>query len=700
MAASRLLPLLLLGTARASVGGALAQPVISLGEIVVEADAVGGQGSAALLTTSGSKLAVPVTELPQSVSLVTRQQLDQYPGAKADEALRYSAGVNPSTYGTDADTDWLYVRGFQADQAGVFLDNLPLYQTAFGTFLIDPFLLERVEILKGPASVLYGGANVGGIVNYVSKRPTGDRLVYTETGVNNFGNAYFGFDLGDGTEDGNLAYRLTAKLSGGGWQTDGAEDLRGVVQGSATLTPSASTSLTVYGSYQQIGLDHTSTGFLPYVGTAVEAPGGFHIPRDLNYGEPGYDLYDRQQLMIGYELEHDINGEWSVRQNARYAKVDLDEAYVYSGGILTGSVLNRFAFGHNSDVGTISVDNQLEGHVTTGPLEHQLLFGADYKYYSIDERQGFASVAGLDVLDPVYGAAVPPLFYYRDNVITMHQAGFYAQDQVRIEDWILTLNGRYDQVWTSVDNDLSATSTSREEGNFSGRAGLGYQLENGMTPYVSYATSFNPTLSTDAAGNLFRSETGQQWEAGIKYEPTFIHGLITASVFSINRSNVVGPDPANPLVQAAVGRVNVRGAELEGRFNAQGFTVTGALTYLEAEVLQAAGSTPVGNSPVQIPTLTASLGVDYTFADGALEGVTVGAGVRHLGESWADADNTTKVSATTLFDASLRYEKDDWGVALTASNIFDTSYVASCQSLTSCGYGAGRTLTLSAHKRW
>jgi iron complex outermembrane receptor protein len=103
---------------------------------------------------------------------------------------------------------------------------------------------------------------------------------------------------------------------------------------------------------------------------------------------------------------------------------------------------------------------------------------------------------------------------------------------------------------------------------------------------------------------------------------------------------------------------------------------------------------------VQIPTLTASLGVDYTFADGALEGVTVGAGVRHLGESWADADNTTKVSATTLFDASLRYEKDDWGVALTASNIFDTSYVASCQSLTSCGYGAGRTLTLSAHKRW
>lgn len=698
--------LLLVTTALAPMGLAIAQEQpIALGEIVVEADGDTGEGYAAVATTAGSKLAVAIKDVPQSVSVVSREQLDQYPGAKADETLRYSAGVNPSTYGTDADTDWLYVRGFQADQSGVFLDNLPLYQTGFGTFLVDPFLLEQIEVLKGPASVLYGGANVGGIVNYVSKRPTGERLRYTEAGVNNFGNAYVGFDVGDGLADGTAAYRLTGKLSGGGYETDQAEDLRGVVQGSVELNPTDATSLTLYGSYQNIDLTHTSTGFLPFYGTAVDTAAGVRIPRDLFYGEPDADEYDRQQTMIGYEVEHQINGDWSVRQNARYAAVSLDELYVYGAGDLAGTVLPRFAFGHNTDVGTVSIDTQLEGKLSTGPLDHTLLFGLDYKNYHIDQQQGFAAVAGLDVLNPVYGSPIPPLFYYLDNEISMNQVGLYAQDQIKFNNVILTLNGRYDQVWTDIDNVLApAASTDREQGNFSGRVGLGYEFDNGLTPYVSYATSFNPTISTDAAGNLLENETGEQWEAGIKYEPSFFDGLITASVFNINRSNVAGPDPLFPGAQAAIGEVNVRGAELEAAANVGDFTVKGALTYLEAEVLESSGTAfdpvPAGNSPVQIPKLTASLGLEYTIPDGALAGLTVGGGVRYLGESWADNANTTEVPDATLFDASLRYEKDDWGVALTVSNIFDTSYVSSCQSLTSCGYGAGRTATVSVHKSW
>lgn len=691
--------LLLLSTALAA-GPVLAQGTTQLDALVVDGGGTPG-GYAQVQTSAGSKLSVAVTKIPQSVSVVTRDQLDQYPNASAAQVLRNTAGVSTETYGTDADTDWFYIRGFQAEQTGVFMDGLPLYQTGFGTFLVDPFLLEQVEVLKGPASVLYGGASVGGIVNFTGKRPRDERFLRTETGINNFGNAYIGVDGGDVLADGDLAYRVTGKLSGGGWETDKARDLRGVIQGSATWSPSDQTELTVYGSYQNVGLVHTSSGFLPYVGTAIDAPGGVRIPRDLYYGEEGFDRYDRQQVMLGYELEHDINGDWSVRQNARYAGVNLIEDYVYSGGVLTGSELNRFAFGHETQVGTVSIDTQLEGHFTTGALDHALLLGFDYKHYGIDERQGFAAVDGLDVLNPVYGAAIPPLFYYRDDVITMNQAGFYVQDQIAFDSLILTLNGRYDHVWTAIDNRMTpVNSASREEGNFSGRVGLAYEFDNGITPYVSYATSFNPSLSTDAAGNLFRSETGEQWEAGIKYDPAFFDSLITASIFNINRNNVVGPDPSNPLVQAAVGQVNVRGAELEALANVSDFTLRGALTYLEAEVLQSAGATPAGNSPVQVPTLTASLGIDYTFADGAFEGLTMGAGMRYLGESWADPANTAKVPDAALFDASLRYEKDDWGVALNINNIFDTSYVSSCQSLTSCGYGAGRTATVSLHKSW
>lgn len=696
--------MLLITTALAPMGVAHAQTQpIALGEIVVEADGSGEY--ATVQTTAGSKLAVAVKEVPQSVSVVTRNQLDQYPGAKADEVLRYTAGVNPSTYGTDADTDWLFVRGFQADQSGVFLDNLPLYQTGFGTFLIDPFLLEQVEVLKGPASVLYGGANVGGIVNYVSKRPTGERLRYTEAGVNEHGNGYVGFDVGDGLADGAAAYRLTGKISGGGYETDIAEDLRGVVQGSVKFNPTDATSLTLYANYQNIGLTHTSSGFLPYFGTEEDTADGVRIPRDLFYGEPDFDDYDRQQAMIGYELEHEINGDWTVRQNARYAGVSLDESYVYAAGNLTGTLLPRFAFGHETEVGTLSIDTQLEGRVSTGPLEHTLLFGFDYKNYQIDQRQGFAGVDPLDVLNPVYGSPVPDLFYYLDNEISMNQAGLYAQDQIKVDNFIVTLNGRYDQVWTDLDNQLTpSASTSREEGNFSGRVGVGYEFDNGLTPYVSYATSFNPTISTDAAGNLLENETGEQWEAGIKYEPTWFDGLITASIFNIDRNNVAGPDPVFPGSQAAIGVVNMRGAELEAAANIGDFTVKGALTYLDAEVIEASGTAfdpvPAGNSPVQVPTLTASIGLEYTIPEGYLEGLTIGGGVRYLGESWADTANTTKVQDATLFDASLRYDKDDWGVALTVSNLFDTSYVSSCQSLTVCGYGAGRTATLSVHKSW
>jgi iron complex outermembrane recepter protein len=697
--------LLLASTGLMPLGGtafAQAQP-IALGEIVVEADEAGTPGAATVQTTAGSKLPIAVTRVPQSVSVVDRQQLDELPGtAKLDETLRYSAGVNAGTYGTDADTDWYFIRGFQAEQTGMFLDGLPLYQTGFGTFLTDPFLLDRVEVLKGPASVLYGGANVGGIVNMVSKRPTGERLRYTETGINNFGNAYAGFDIGDGNEEGNLSYRLTGKVSGGGWETEDAEDLRGVIAGSVMFEPTDATSFTLYGTYQNVDLDHTSTGFLPYEGTVVDRPGVGRIPRDFNYGDPGQDIYERQQAAIGYELEHDLNGDWTIKQNLRYATVSLDEEYLYVGGWAGPTELSRFGFGHDTEVRSFNADTRIEGRFDTGPLSHEFLAGFDYKNYYIDQELGFSFAPPIDVLNPVYGVALPALSTYQDNTISMQQAGIYAQDQISLGGLIATLNGRYDWIETELDDRLPGQGVSTSsEGAFTGRVGLGYEFDNGLTPYVSYATSFNPSLVVDGDGGLFEPETGRQWEVGVKYEPSFFDGLITASFFDLTRDNVVGTVPGSvPAVQQAIGEINVKGIELEAQANLGDFKVLGALTYLEAEVITATGSVPAGNSPVQIPDLTASLWLDYTIPEGVLQGVSIGGGIRYMGSSWADEANTLEVPAATVFDAGLRYEQDDWGVALKVSNIFDNEYVSSCLSPTSCGYGAGRTATLSLHKSW
>jgi iron complex outermembrane receptor protein len=699
MLSRALMLLLLMTTALGTQAMAQSQP-IALGEIVVEADGA-GLNATSVRSTAGSKLAVAVTQVPQSISVISRKQLDSSPGPKADAALRYSAGVSTQTYGTDADTDWFYVRGFQAEQTGMFLDNLSLYQYSFGTFLVDPYLLESIEVLKGPASVLYGGATVGGIVNYVSKRPTGERFLTTETGINNLGNAYLGIDGGDVLADGDVSYRLTGKLSGGGWETKNARDLRGVVQGSVTYTPSDATSITLYGTYQNVDLDHTSTGFLPFIGTAVDAPGGVRIPRDLNYGEPAIDLYQRQQYTVGYEIEQELDGNWTVRQNARYAAVDVNEDNIYSSGFnaLAGNQLVRDRWAHHTKAGILTVDTQLVGQFATGPLDHTLLMGVDYKNYRHEAATSYTgNVGNLNVLNPVYGIPFTPVTLNPGDVTNMQQLGIYAQDQIRLDEWILTLNGRYDTANTTIQG---AKTTTRDENHFTGRLGLGYEFGNGLTPYVSYATSFNPTLSTDPAGIPYRGETGEQWEAGIKYEPTFMDGLITAAVFNINRNNVVGPDPipGNLTRQSPVGSVNVKGAELEALANVEDVTIRGALTYLEAQVTRATGTTELGKSPTRIPTLTASLGVDYNFTDN-LDGLTVGAGVRFLGDSWADEANTTKVPATALFDVSLRYERDDWSVALSVSNIFDTSYVSGCNGLNSCGYGAGRTATVSLKKTW
>ncbi len=696
------------------------EATVVLPELIVEGEADGEDGTGVdpvrgvVATTSrtGSKTATDIKDIPQSVSVVGREQMDMQSPQKVDEALRYTPGVNASTYGTDSDTDWLFIRGFQADQSGVFLDGLSFYQTGFGTFLMDPFLLERIEVVKGPSSALYGGGNPGGFVNYVSKRP-GERHRYTEAGVNSFGNGYIAADIGDKIDD-VFSYRINGKLSGGGWETNQARDFRGTIAPSFKWQPDEATSLTVLASLSHVDLVHTSTGFLPYHGTVVPNAGGYRVPRDFFYGDKDADLYKRTQAMIGYEFEHTFDNDWTVRQNLRYARLSLKEDGLYSDGSFSGpTLLNRYRWAHDTDVNTFTVDNQLEGTVQTGGFEHTLLFGVDYRWYQHSASTFYdASVNALypgtiqpiDILNPVYGGPYGAAPLGPADKTTLNQLGLYAQDQIRFGDgWLVTLNGRYDFASTSLDNAVLPDMKS-DAGEFSGRAGLAYEFANGMTPYVSYSSSFSPTTTPDGTGGLVPPETAQQWEAGVKYTPDGFDGLFTVAVFDLTRQNVAASVPGNPGLTQALGEVNVRGVELSAQANLDnGWKVLGGLTYLDAKVTRTIGTwdaTPVGNTPIQIPDLTASLWLDYTVQSGALEGVSLGAGVRYVGESWADRANTLKVPASAVVDAAIRYDRDNWGVALNVANLFDNDYVASCQELTTCGYGAGRTFKLKANVTW
>ena len=663
-------------------------------------------GYVAKRTATGTKTATPVEEVPQSVSVIGREEIDDRGATKVDEALRYTPGVFAQPFGADSDTNWLFIRGFQATATGTYQDGLQNYSYAFGGFFTDSFTLERIEVLKGASSVLYGGSNPGGLVNYVSKRPTGERLRYMELGIDDAGTAFTGVDIGD-TVDEHFSSRFVGRIQGGDGHTDESGGFRGIAAPSLTWKPNDSNTVTFLANYTFIDETHNGGGFLPYVGTVVDAPFG-KIDRDANFTEPDIDKYVKRQASIGYEFEHLAENDLTFRQNFRYGHSELHEVSLYPFGYsgfsttpTASNTLSRVNFEHETEVDTVLLDNQVEKSFATGPVRHTLLGGVDYKYFRMDQMQASGSATEISATDPAYGAEQGARSAYIDQELTMHQVGLYAQDQLRFGDgWLVTLNGRYDRVRNLAEG---TPAYDGNDGKWSGRAGLAYTFAGGVTPYVSYATFFNPVLGVSAAsGSAFRPETGDQYEIGVKYAPDWIDGLFTVALFDLTRQNVV---TGSGVTETQIGEVESKGIEIEGKVNVtRNLKLTGGVTFLDLEITKDADATAVGNQPYIVPERMASLAADYRFdretLGGALNGVEVGGGVRHIGSSWADNQNTLKVPAATVYDARVGYAEEDWGVDLPAHNLFDKAYVASCQTAYTCSYAEGRTVMLKFHMNW
>lgn len=660
-------------------------------------------------TTTGSKAPTAIKDIPQFVSVVGRDEIDTQGAQKADEALRYTSGVFTQPFGMDTDTNWFFIRGFDATQKGTYLDGLQIYNHAFGAFYIDSFALERIEVLKGPASVLYGGSNPGGIINYVSKRPTGDRLRYMEGGITDYGTAYLGFDIGDKASP-TIDYRFTGRIAGGDGYSDFQDGFRGFISPTIRWSDDR-TSFTLLANYSNVDEIHNGGSFLPYVGTVVRAPYG-RIPRKANYTEPDLDTYEREQGAIGYEFEHKLSSDLVVRQNARYSIADVKEVQLYPNGYVGGDpasgMLDRINFGHDTTVSTFVIDNQVEWKARGPFAEHTVLAGVDYKYFNIDQIQAsavFGTTTPINVLNPIYGIPQTPRVPYLNQDLTQEQIGTYIQDQIRFGGgWLITLNGRYDWVSTDVDDRLPGTTTTSNDGELSGRAGIAYSFTNGFTPYASAATYFNPLLGTTAEGDLFVPETGEQYEVGFKYEPRFLDAIVTAAVFDITRQNVLTrhPDTVNfPFAQVQTGEVRSRGFEIEAKANlTEQFRLSAAFTAMDVEITRDNDPAIVGNRPFVVPEVIASTFIDYTFRGNALDGVSIGGGIRYVGSSYADQENTLKVPDVTLFDARIGYDWGDWGIDLNVTNIFDERYVASCQGANVCSYGEARVFKLKTHVIW
>jgi len=651
---------------------------------------------------SVTKTDTPIVEIPQSVSVVTDEQMNLRGIQGVEEAVWYTAGAQGGGYGADSRSDWLLVRGFTPAR---YMDGLALAEGS-GTSItrIEPYGLERLEVIKGPSSVVYGAMPPGGMINMVSKRPTAQPLHEVGVEIGSFDLRQGNFDFGGALNDsGTLLYRLTGLARNSDSMTDHIKDDRYYLAPALTWKPGDSTSLTVLSRFQKAATA-SGGGFLPASGTLLPNPHG-KIPRDRFTGEPGHNDYDKTLASIGYEFRHDFANGVAFTQNLRYGKADVENNGANPGafGLLDDErTLVRYLFPNENHTRTFGVDNNLQYTFDTGRVRHTLLGGVDYRRAKDDYASAFDfNAPTLDIFDPVYGALLAVPAYTSHTLETQSQLGIYLQDQIKLGRWGITLGGRQDHVRTRTLDLIGGATTRQSDEAFSGRVGVNYLFDNGLAPYLSWAHSFQPTVGTGFAGNAFEPTTGDQYEAGLKYQPAGGNGLLTASVYQITQRNSLTIDPNHPLFQVQQGETRLRGVELEGRWNiGPNLSLYGSYTWSDSEVTRSTDLPSLGKQIALLPRQQGSLGADYTILGGPLAGLGFGGGVRYVGDHYGDIYNEWKTPSYTLFDASVHYDVDGWRLQLNASNLFDKDYVAVCNSAAWCYYGYERSVTASARYRW
>lgn len=691
-------------------------------------------GYVANRSLTATKTDASLIETPQSISVITRDQMQAQDAQSLNQILRYTAAVIPESRGATASRlDQLTIRGFSP---GSYLDGLRMPGSRDALPQEDAFDLERVEVLRGPASVLYGQSSPSGVINMVSKRPLD--TPYHEIGVQigTFDKKRTTLDFSGPLDDaGEFSYRLLGLYDDADGQIEHTEVRRQSIAPSFTWRPSENTTLTLLGHFQR-DPNGGSYGSIPAYGSALHSPTGRRIKVDFYDGDKEFEKSDREYYSLGYQFEHHFNDIWTIRQNARYLRSEGIYRSLYNASVLAPDyrTMSRSTIATDVDIDAYALDNQLQAKFGTGPLQHTVLLGADYQNTSSDTKAGYGKGSSLDIFDPVYTGIDRYPAFSTDATQRSEQKGLYLQDHLSWDRWVLLMGGRYD--WADTSNSTLTLSTGRKAKSsqsseaFTGRLGLVYLFDNGFAPYVSYAESFEPQSGTLYGGSLFQPSEGKQYEIGIKYQPPGSNSFITIAAFDLRKINVptLDPDPTHlcngSRCQVQDGEVQSRGLEIEGKASlTNNLDITAAYAYLDNRITKsnnttnrAPGVTGVANGPevpvegtttYGLPRHTASAWADYTFHEGPVKGLGVGGGVRYVSSSWGDAANTLKVSGYTLFDAAIHYDvgpinspTDNLRLALNVTNLTDKEYITTCYSYSWCWYGSQRTAQLSATYQW
>ncbi|MEM9635428.1 MAG: TonB-dependent siderophore receptor [Pseudomonadota bacterium] len=644
-------------------------------------------------STVGTKTDTPLIDIPASVSVVTAKEMEQRGVETLDEALAYTAGVLTDIYGSDNRYDHYLIRGFYQTGQGSYRDGLPMRIPGFVGSRIEPYGMERIEVLKGSTSSLFGLNAPGGLVNAVTKKPLDYKFgeIYTTFGEDHVeGGADFGGPI---DTDGKFLYRFTTKGQDSNDGTEYSNDDRVYIAPALTWRPTGTTELTFLGDYYKRD-GNTSHGI----------PFGSGIDPDTYLGEPDFDKMDTEEWNFGYQFSHEFDNGLQFRQTLRYTDLDFTYESVY--GASTNASIPRYAWAVYGESQRFGIDNQLQYDTSFNAVNSRTLAGVDYYYEQVSEERYYGGSAdGIDIHNPTYcGRACVSLgapFNWDQDRSTL---GLYLQEEITFYDkFIFTLGGRYDHVETNVEYPQFGSTFETIDDAFTGRAGLTYKVRDDLSIYANYSESFEPVSGESTYADAPKPQEGTQYEVGVKYSPAFLDSaLFTLAAFDITQTNV--PYDTGGFVYAQLGKVRVRGIEFEGKVSlTDRLNATIAYSYWDPEILEDGTGGNKGNRPELVPNNIASAWLDYTIpGQWHFNDLSIGAGIRYVGSTYADNANTIKLDAYTVVDAAISYELfENATLQVNATNLFDEQYISDVDTFSNTAYyGDGRTVKATFRYTW
>ncbi|MEH2378047.1 MAG: TonB-dependent siderophore receptor [Nostoc sp.] len=629
--------------------------------------------------TTATKTDTPLRDIPQSIQVVPQQVIRDQQVTRLNDALRNVPGVISSGGSPgNTETSSFTIRGF--DSSGATIRNGLL--DPLGDRSLELSDIERVEVLKGPASALFGNGSPGGTINVITKQPLATPYYAVEATVGSYSYYRGAVDLsGPLNDDKTALYRLNLSYKDAGSLFDFSHDKNLLIAPVLSFAIGERTKLTLEGEY--ISAD-TNRLYLPAVGTVLPNPNG-KIPRNLNTsGSDRNDNLSQQDTgRIGYSLEHKFSDNWSLKNAFRATFYHFDISIFRSTSLDPDDrTLNRLYGEGQFDDQAYNMATDIIGKFSTGSIKHQLLFGFDLSRFSY--KSSFLTnfnAAPIDLFNPVYDQSLDGNFIPQKQSSLTDALGIYIQDQIALSENLKLLLGVRFDAFKETDGDLLANTESSQSGDaFSPRFGIVYQPLPPISLYASYSRSFTPSIGTSFDGSTFEPERATQYEVGVKAD---LNERIstTLAFYNLTRSNVLTQDPNNQDFSIQTGEQRSRGIEFNiGGEILPGLNVIAGYAYTDATITKDNTYTP-GNLLNNVPKNSFNLWTKYEIQSGSLKGLGFGLGLFYVGDRQGDLENDFQLPSYLRTDAAIFYKQGQLRAQVNFRNLFDVDYFESASSL-------------------